>query len=201
MLNGPDVSGYQPNWTPKNVDDFVFVKATEGRTVTNSKAADQLRRARAQNLQIGHYHFLWPDNAKAQAAWFIDKADIRTGDLLVCDFEDTNGGHPSTTDAETFIAEVKRLRPNHRVGLYCNRSDWNSYKPDVGDFLWIAAPKTSSSDLGDYPWTFHQYSWDPIDYNWAHPRFGTLAELKAWARSDVLEPVEQGGPWPFMRLA
>jgi len=183
MLHGVDVSGYQPGWTPATDDRFVFIKATEGRTVTNSQLDEQTKVARDKGLQVGFYHFLWPRNAVDQARYFIAQARVKTGDLLVCDFENTPGGHPTATDAVFFINEVERLAPGHKVGLYCNRSDWNNsgIKGKQGDFLWIAAPGVPSSNLGDYPWAFHQYSWTPLDQNWAHSRFDTLAELKAWA--------------------
>lgn len=178
MLHGVDVSGHQPGWTPDTDDKFVFVKATEGRTVVNSQAAAQLKAARTKGLQIGHYHFLWPDNAKAQAAWFVGNADIRSGDLLVCDWENTGGGHPSVEDAAVFIAEVERLKPGHRVGLYCNRSDWANTAVKANDFLWIAQWSSTTPTMD---WTFWQYTDKPIDQNWAAAKFGSLAELKAWA--------------------
>lgn len=188
MLHGVDVSGHQPDWTPGSNDSFVFVKATEGRTYVSKSAANQLKAARAKGLQIGHYHFLHPGNAKAQAAWFTSKADIKTGDLLVCDFEDTNDGHPSATDAAAFIAEVKRLKPDNKVGLYCNKSDWRTTGVKAGDFLWIATWGTTTTPTTTPAWSFWQYTDKPIDQNHANPKWATLAELKAWAQGSTDYP-------------
>jgi Glycosyl hydrolases family 25 len=94
-----DVSTYQPGWTPAQNDKFVFVKSTEGSTWTSGQAAAQLKAARDKRLQVGHYHFMRPGNAVRQARWFVAKTDIKLGDLLVCDWENTPEGHPSVTDA------------------------------------------------------------------------------------------------------
>jgi hypothetical protein len=181
MLHGVDVSPYQKGWTPGSNDAFVFVKATEGRTWVSTTMRGQAKAARAKGLQVGFYHFLWPSNAKTQAAWFVTNTGIQPGDLLVCDFENTKGGHPSAADAAAFIAEVKRLKPDNKVGLYCNKSDWETRKPTAGDFLWIATWGTTTAPTTSPAWSFWQYSDSPIDQNHASPRWATLAELKAWA--------------------
>lgn len=183
MLHGVDVSGHQPNWVPAPDDSFVFVKSTEGSTYVSDDAPNQLAVARRQGLQVGHYHFLWPGKAVQQAAWFVERSDIQAGDLLVCDWENTAGGHPTVADAANFIAEVKRLRPKNRVGLYCNRSAWTQTTVKAGDFLWIADWTTASLPRITAQWAFWQYTDRPIDQNHANSRWKTLDELKAWASS------------------
>jgi hypothetical protein len=182
-LHGVDVSMYQNNWVPDSVDRFVFIKSTEGRTWSSTAYATQLGLARRAQLVVGHYHFLWPGNAKEQAAYFVAKSDIKPGELLVCDWEDTKGGHPSVADAANFIAEVKRLKPDNRVGLYCNKSAWLDTAVKKGDFLWIAS-WSSSAGVSDYD--FWQYTDKPLDQNWAHPRFNTKEELLSWATPNKL---------------
>lgn len=182
MLHGVDVSGHQgPNWQPGPDDKFVFVKATEGSTYFSHDSVEQLRTARGKGLQIGHYHFMVPGNPARQAAWFVGQADIRPGDILVCDWENHAQGHPSVEDAAIFIAEVKRLRPGHRVGLYCNKSDWLNTTVKAGDFLWIARYTTDSDPGITSSWAFWQYSNNPLDQNWASSRWATLADLQMWA--------------------
>lgn len=181
MLHGVDVSGHQDGWIPGDDDAFVFVKSTEGRSYHNGSAEAQVHAAREAGLQIGHYHFLWPDNALQQAAYFVAKTDIQPGDLLVCDWEISGGGHPSVADAANFIAEVKRLRPDNKVGLYCNKSDWLDTAVKAGDFLWIAHYTTMPEPGIASPWVFWQHTNTPIDQNKAASRFETLDELKAWA--------------------
>jgi hypothetical protein len=184
MLHGVDVSSYQPGWKPVADDSFVFVKATEGTGYSSNRAAAQLAAARAKGLQVGHYHFLRPDNVAKQAAYFVAHADIRPGDLLVCDWENTRDGHPSVADAAIFIAEVKKKRPKNKVGLYCNASDWSNTKVKAGDFLWIAHYGVSKPSI-QARWDFWQYadkSSDGANIDQNKSRFNTLDELKAWAK-------------------
>jgi hypothetical protein len=183
MLHGVDVSSYQPGWKPAADDSFVFVKATEGTSYRNERATAQLAAARAKRLQIGHYHYMRPDNAAKQAASFMAKADIHPGDLLVCDWENTRDGHPSVADAAIFIAEVKKRKPKNKVGLYCNASDWTNTAVKAGDFLWIAHYGVDKPGI-QAAWDFWQYADKSsnganIDQN--KSRFGALDELKAWA--------------------
>lgn len=189
MLHGNDVSRYQgTGWKPASGDAFFFVKCTEGRTVFSSTYTEQLKTGRAANLVAGHYHFMHPGNAKEQAAYFVNKLDLRPGDLLVCDWENSNDGHASVADAVTFIAEVKRLKPDHKVGLYCNRSDWMNTSVKKGDFLWLAH-YTSRTDVKD--WDFWQYTDKPLDQNWANARWQTKDDLRAWS----LQVGSAAPPW------
>ena len=50
----------------------------------------------------------------------------------------TRAGTASCQEKDRFIAEVRRLRPNLKIGLYVNRSMWNASNKDAGDFLWLA---------------------------------------------------------------
>lgn len=60
--NGIDVSKYQGNvdWQKVATDpciQFVYLKATEGATKVDSRYKEYLRKARAQGLKVGSYHF------------------------------------------------------------------------------------------------------------------------------------------------
>ena len=60
--NGIDVSKYQGtiDWQRVAEDrkvQFVYIKATEGATKTDSRYAENLRKARAAGLKVGSYHF------------------------------------------------------------------------------------------------------------------------------------------------
>ena len=190
MLHGNDVSRYQgAGWKPSSGDAFFFVKITEGRTVTNPMRAEQLKTGRAADLVAGHYHYLHKGDAKAQAAYFVSKLDTKPGDLLVCDWEGdwSAGKHPSVSDAAGFIAEVRRLKPGHKVGLYCNRSDWMSTAVKKGDFLWLAHYTTKTDVKG---WEFWQYTDKPLDQNWASERWQTKDDLRAWTLQGSVAP-----PW------
>src|SRR5215207_3960379 len=171
VLHGVDISAYQPDWKPNDDDSFVFIKSTEGSTWVSFSRDLQADRARVAGLQVGWYHFLWPDNPLRQAAWFVANTDIQPGDLLVCDWENTNGGHPSVTNAANFIAEVKRLKPDNKVGLYCSKDDWLNTAVKAGDFLWVAHWTTMAEPGVAAPWIFWQYTDKPIDQNKAASRF------------------------------
>ncbi|MHB9758708.1 glycoside hydrolase family 25 protein [Streptomyces sp. BYX5S] len=181
MIRGIDVSSHQSTFDTDGVS-FVFVKATEGRSYVNPRLAAQTKRARDAGCVVGFYHFLWPGNITAQAEYFVSKAPEKAGDLLAADWETTGEGtHASNAEKDKFIREVKRLRPNHRVMLYCNRNYWlnvdtTSY---AGDGLWIADYVTAGRPRIQADWTIHQYTDSPLDKNIAD--FGTKAAMKEWA--------------------
>jgi GH25 family lysozyme M1 (1,4-beta-N-acetylmuramidase) len=183
MIKGIDVSGWNAATFTTTGSDFVFVKATEGTGYVNSKQGRQAATARTAGLAVGFYHFLLPGDIKAQAAYFVDKCVSLEGDMLVCDWETSGkGARPSNADKDAFLREVKRLRPTHKVGLYCNRDYWlnrdrTSY---AGDFLWIADPNSPAGHPEiKAKWTFHQYGIvSEVDRNVG--AFESRAALRAW---------------------
>lgn len=185
-LTGVDVSSYQAGWAPDPADSFVFVKSTEGSSYVNPERARQLDAARRADMLVGHYHFMLPGNAEGQAAWFVANTDVRPGEPLWCDWENTPQGHPSVEDAAAFIAEVKRLVPTSRVGLYCSRSDWMSTTVKAGDGLWVAEYGVDAPATGGTGWLFWQWTDKPLDRNRA--KFTSRAELDAWAKVVVPTP-------------
>ncbi|MGW7351094.1 glycoside hydrolase family 25 protein [Streptomyces sp. Z26] len=182
MLQGIDVSSYQSDFSTKGVS-FVIIKATEGRSYVNPRLSAQVSRARDAGCVVGFYHFLWPGNIKAQAAYFVSKAPEKAGDLLAVDWERTSEGtYASNAQKDEFIREVKRLRPSHRVLLYCNRDFWlnrdtTSY---AGDGLWIADYVSQGKPRIEAKWRIHQYTDDPLDKNVAD--FSSKDALRDWAK-------------------
>jgi GH25 family lysozyme M1 (1,4-beta-N-acetylmuramidase) len=181
MLRGIDVSSYQSTFNTDGLS-FVIIKATEGRSYVNPRLAAQTKLARDGGCVVGYYHFLWPGNITDQAKYFVGKAPEKAGDLLAVDWEWT-GDHTAASNAEKdrFIREVKRLRPNHRVLLYCNRDFWlnrdsTSY---AGDGLWIADYVSAGKPRIKAKWKFHQYTSTPLDKNVA--RFESEDALREWA--------------------
>lgn len=64
--NGIDISHYQGdvNWdklTAKGNIEFVYIKATEGKTFVDKRHEEYGRDAAAHGLQVGYYHFFRPD--------------------------------------------------------------------------------------------------------------------------------------------
>ncbi len=181
VLHGVDVSAYQPDYDTDG-SDFVFVKATEGRTYVNPRLKSQVKRARDAECVVGFYHFLWPGNTKEQAEHFLDKTPEKEGDLLAVDWEQTGEGtHASSADKDRFIREVKRLRPHHRVLLYCNRTFWLNHDTSsyAGDGLWIADYGKAAAPRIEADWRIHQYTDDPLDKNVAD--FASRKAMRDWA--------------------
>ncbi|GHH80656.1 hydrolase [Streptomyces sulfonofaciens] len=181
MLHGVDVSSYQSSFDTDGMA-FVFVKATEGRSYINPKQSAQAKKARDAGCVVGFYHFLWPGNIRAQAEYFVEECASVEEDLLAVDWEYTGEGTAAgNAEKDAFIREVKRLRPRHRVMLYCNRDFWlnrdtTSY---AGDGLWIADHVTAGKPRIKAKWVIHQYSSTPLDKNVAN--FKTTGALREWA--------------------
>jgi GH25 family lysozyme M1 (1,4-beta-N-acetylmuramidase) len=184
MIKGIDVASYQAATFTTSGLDFVFVKATEGTSYVNPKMNRQAATARTAGLALGFYHFLHPGNIQAQAEYFVDRCASLEGDLLVCDWETTTTGkRPTNVEKDAFLKAVKKLRPGHRVGLYCNTDYWlnrdtTSY---AADFLWIADPNHPAGKPNiKAKWLFHQYSiTGGVDRNVA--KFADRAALRKWA--------------------
>lgn len=180
MLHGVDVSSHQTDFDTDGVD-FVLIKSTEGRSYVNPKLKGQAGRARDAGCLVGFYHFLWPGHAKEQAAYFVDRTPEKAGDLLAADWEQTaEETRASNADKDRFIREVKRLRPHHRVLLYCNRSFWLNHDTTsyAGDGLWIADYVTEGRPRIEASWRIHQYTDRPLDKNVAD--FPSRRAMRTW---------------------
>ncbi|MEV6791233.1 GH25 family lysozyme [Streptomyces sp. NPDC051320] len=197
MLEGEDLSSYQSTTRRTAGLAFTFVKATEGTNYvsddpTGAHMIAQAAHARAGGHVVGFYHFLRPGSMTAQAAYFVAKAASIEGDILAADWED---GGVSCAQKDQFIREVKRLRPTHRVVLYCNTSFWKSRDTTsyAGDGLWIADPNHPAGEPGiKADWLFQQYSSAKgVDHNVANPaHFKTSSDLRAWAGGSAAQNQE-----------
>lgn len=190
MINGVDVSAYQPNTYSVAGLDFVFVKATEGLTYTNPRMAAQVKRARDAGLVVGFYHYPHMANDPvAEANYFLNKAPIQDGDIIVFDWEGYDPANKGVSRSrqiayrDAWLAYVKGRLRTHRVGMYCNTDYWLNIDQtgNCGDFLWIATGGRAAGDPGiKDAWTFHQYSTaNNIDHDVAN--FPDRAALAAWA--------------------
>ncbi|MEV7850714.1 GH25 family lysozyme [Streptomyces sp. NPDC088183] len=182
MLHGVDVSSHQASFDTDGLD-FVFIKATEGRSYANPNLAEQVKRARDADCVVGFYHFLWPGNINAQAEYFLSRTPEKAGDLLAVDWEQNGEGErASNAEKDHFIREVKRLRPHCKVLLYCNRYFWLNYDTTsyAGDGLWIADYVTAGKPRIKATWRIHQYTDQPLDKDVA--AFSSRSAMVAWAR-------------------
>ncbi|MFF4601357.1 GH25 family lysozyme [Streptomyces sp. NPDC001339] len=184
MLHGVDVSSNNSSYSAKN-QDFVFVKATEGRSYINPYQNAQAAKAREAGCVVGFYHFLWPGNIAAQARYFVEKCASVQGDVLICDWERTREGtYATNAQKDQFLVEVSKLRPTaHRIVLYCNRDFWLHHDTTsyAADGLWIADYVTAGKPRIKAKWLFHQYTDQPLDTNVAN--FSNKAALKKWAHA------------------
>lgn len=199
MIEGRDVSSHQGNYELEPGIDFIFIKATEDREYVNPWLSAVTAKARRAGLVTGFYHFLHPKRVKEQAAHFVKTAAAQPGELLVCDWEAVkNVGQATVAEAMAFMAEVKRLAPRNKVGLYCTTSDWKNTAVKANDFLWIADIDEPAGKTKTKGWMIHQYSWKPLDKNVA--TFRTRAEMQKWASSKPAPAPEfppPAQPWEF----
>lgn len=90
---GIDLSHYQVVYDWQKLAEqkpgFVFLKATEGVTIKDSKYDEYYRKLRELKIPVGSYHFFsYKSKGVDQAANFLKNADYRKGDLpLVLDAE------------------------------------------------------------------------------------------------------------------
>ena len=190
-VKGIDVASYQSSTFSTAGLGFVMVKATEGTGYVNPRHAAQVAHARARGMVVGHYHFARPGSVTAQAAYFLEHAAARAGDLLAYDWEDA--GVPGT-DKDTWIKHVQASSPSHRVLLYCNRDFWldRDHTSFAGDGLWIADPDAAAGHPRvTHAWTVHQYGTSGgLDLDVGN--FASEAALRAWAakggRPSAYEP-------------
>lgn len=200
MIQGVDL--YQGNsFSPATGAGFVFLKASEGRTLRDTQFAARWAQLGAMGTVRGAYHF--PNFGNAPATDFAFFASIvgpvlRPGDLLALDFEGDNDTHTwaeRTSWKNSFLALAKQRFPDHRVGVYCNLSWWHGTDNNYGDFLWIADYTTAGAPRVQAPWTFHQYSTSGgVDHDVAN--FPSLQALRAWAGGTAPAPIPQPVPTP-----
>ncbi|WP_435173314.1 glycoside hydrolase family 25 protein [Actinacidiphila sp. bgisy145] len=189
-VKGIDVASYQSSTFSTSGLAFVWVKCTEGTGYVNPRYSAQIAHARAAGAVVGHYHFVRPGSMSAQLAYFLAHADLRAGDMLCLDWEDTG---VSCADKDTWIKAAQAKQPTHRVLLYCNLDFWlhRDTTSFAGDGLWIADPSaTAGSPRITHPWVMHQYSSaGGTDRNVA--AFADLAALKAWANKTTSSSTEE----------
>lgn len=186
MINGIDVSSYQPANFPTAGNGFVFVKATEGQHYVNPEWVAQVAHGRSAGLLVGHYHFARPGSWKADADHFLATVGphLQRGELLAYDWEVS--GIP-TADKDAWIRYVQAKAPGHKTLLYTDLDMWKTVDTSsfAGDGLWIADPDAPAGQpkVKD-PWRVHQYS-DAGGLDRDVAAFASVADLHAWAGTAV----------------
>nr|WP_238698139.1 GH25 family lysozyme [Streptomyces sp. E5N91] len=112
MLRGLDLTPHQPaNYLVVDYA-FVFLQATEGRSVTNARLEAQTRTARRAHLITGFCHFLLPGRPHAQVRHFLSHIPDRDGDVLIVDWEAAADGRRATgQDKDRFISAEETEAP------------------------------------------------------------------------------------------
>jgi len=160
---GVDISHHQGSIKWEKVRQqkphFIFIKATEGVTIQDSKYAQNYREARKLGILVGSYHFFtYRSNGAAQARNFLAKAKHKNGDLpLVLDAEFARRMPSKRVVANELIAFINVIyhRTNHYPIIYC---DYDYYRLYLRNRL----PKSIKLWIVDYigrpdcNWTFWQ---------------------------------------------
>lgn len=176
---GPDVSRYQHpdgasiDWAAVRASgqSFAFVKATEGRAITNSYFAGDWAGARAAGLYRGAYHYAWPDadagDAVAEAGNFaaLVGAVNQPGDLPpVLDLEQDGGLDPAALEewTTTFLTTVQASTGRTPI-IYTYPTFWADKMAGSTAFtgypLWIAHYTSGTPTIAPWPrWTFWQHT-------------------------------------------
>jgi len=178
MIEGHDVSKWQPEEFHVEGIDFVIIEVTKGMEAINPKLAAQTAWARKNGLSVGFYHFSKPGDMVPQADLFLSLTPYQAGDHFWFDWEDDD---VTCAQKDEWIKYVDAKRPTHQVGLYCNSYFWKNRDTTgfCGDGLWIASYAAGEPPI-ETPWLIHQYSnGGGIDKDRA--QFTDRAGMKAWA--------------------
>jgi lysozyme len=148
---------------------FVYMKATEGTSLTDPNYSSYYQKAKQAGLRVGAYHFFRFDQAGSdQAQNFLSTALIDTTDMpLVIDVEEYTNYEVNETQAQevravlTEMIAIVESRVGRKVMLYTNK---NGYERIIAGFfkdnpIWICDISGSRPSLSDgREWTMWQYS-------------------------------------------
>lgn len=148
---------------------FVFIKASEGKTYKDEAFDRNYREAREAGLKVGAYHFFRKNRTgREQADNMLEAIKGKPLDLpLVIDLED-DWGNGATTSRETAISRVIEMMnilndKGYQVMIYTNLNGYEKYYTNmlVDCDLWLCS-FTSPDLLPDLPHRFQQYSHEGV---------------------------------------
>ena len=130
---------------------FLFIKTSQGITISNRYYAQDYKAARKKGIRVGSYHFFSVKAGGAQqAAYFLKNASFSTGDLPpVLDVEPSDRQIEQMGGIQAMFREIRAFCKvvENKVGvrpiLYVNQRFVNNYLPAAPDIkrdylLWIA---------------------------------------------------------------
>ncbi len=160
---GIDLSHHQStiDWEKlkKQTPDFIFFKATEGASHTDTRYNDNYKKARKQKIIVGSYHFFsYKSNGRDQANHFLNVAHLKGGDLPpVLDAEYRKNMPADKIVTRELISFLKTVtaKTGKRPIIYCDYDYYKQYlegKLKNEHLLWICDYKHKPR----CEWTFWQ---------------------------------------------
>jgi GH25 family lysozyme M1 (1,4-beta-N-acetylmuramidase) len=180
MIRGADVSAWQDNiniatlaktygWT------FIGIKASEGKSRTDSKFARNWAGAKAAGLVRIAYHFSRPEESSAvqQADRFLGIVKPVEGDLLCLDLEESDLSQAETNAwAIAFAARLKEKAPGNKRVIYAGRGyAANGTGKNLADHyqLWWFPQYDSMKATTTWPGSFSPALPDKLTIGWTEP--------------------------------
>lgn len=212
MIYGIDIASHQgPNFNFKHVPNlgkpaFAVIKATGGHSYRNAYLAQQVQGARANDVEVGFYHYMFEPSlgggdVRREVENFIStvRPFVKTGTTFWLDVEEwpESVGYTGSM-AEWIIYFCERVQAEFGCicGIYCATwflvpsglsTDTRLTKYPLWFASWQSTPPASEHMA---PWTqmtLWQYNADGVDKN----RFdGTVADLRALGYNNA--PVTPG---------
>jgi lysozyme len=154
-VQGIDVSQHQGdiNWASvfESGKSFVFIKATEGATVKDTKFDFNYTEAKNLGLYVGAYHYAYPesmDDPILEADYFVDTVTNAGG------FE---GNLPPVLDLETIQGDLDKDQLSEWARIWMERvMEKVGIKPILYTYLDFGRRNLNES-LGEYPLWFARY--------------------------------------------
>ena len=187
FVDGIDVSDHQKaiDWAAVAASGkaFAFVRASAGTKTADRTYGANLAGAAAAGIPIGSYHFANPNrsagDAEAEAAWFLEHATIRSGDLVpVLDLERANGLKPvELIDWTRTWLETVTAATGVRPLIYASPVFWWKAMANTDSFardgyrLWIAHWTPGSPVLPAGGWNGRDWA------VWQHTSHGAVAGI------------------------
>ncbi len=193
-MHGIDVSNNNGtvDWPTvhKSGHDFAICKVSEGTTFTDAFYTRNIRACRAVGIRACGYHYATRGTtAVQQARYFVERADIRPGDLCagIIDMETAdNGLEPDFAFALAWADEVSHGGRNGRCMLYGsdsfihaaiqkNPNAWHDFSARHGLFVaaWGDTPPT-------LPYAVWQYRGGGAPMPGSCPGVHGVCDLDAW---------------------
>lgn len=198
---GIDVSKHNGkiNWEKLKDEklDFVFIKATEGKTRLDPTYQYNLKGAKSINVRVGAYHFFkFNRDGADQARNFLSRVNLSSLNFApILDVEES-GNYTNRNNPKLVIKEIRKFinyveaRSSRKVIIYTNGHEYNKYIKNNfnNNPLWICS-------LDEVP---------PIDREWKFWQYahkGEIDGIKGWvdlntfngSRNDWNDYIGKGG--------